>query len=80
MLVTKGHLNSLSLAPLAVIWGGLLSGVSQASYTLIPRSLLQKYDAKLVVGGLGGMLVGSIPFLPIVATQVPPIHLRGQSW
>lgn len=68
LLVTKGHLNSLSLAPLAVIWG-LLSGVSQASYTLIPRSLLQKYDAKLIVGW--GMLVGSIPFLPIVTTQVP---------
>lgn len=65
LLVTQGHFNKLALAPLALIWG-LLAGLSQASYTLIPTKLLQDFDARLVVGW--AMLLGSIPFLKTVAT------------
>ncbi|WP_125708855.1 DMT family transporter [Companilactobacillus zhongbaensis] len=65
LLVTQGHFNKLALAPLALIWG-LLAGLSQASYTLIPRKLLHELDARLVVGW--AMLLGSIPFLPVVVT------------
>lgn len=39
LLVTRGHLTGLSLAPAAVFWG-IMAGVSQALYTLLPRTLL----------------------------------------
>ena len=66
LLVTKGHLNTLSLAPTAVFWG-LLAGLSQASYTLIPKKLLSDFSALIVVGW--AMLLGSIPFIPIISTH-----------
>ncbi|MFT8630848.1 DMT family transporter [Liquorilactobacillus hordei] len=44
LLVTKGHLNTLSLAPMAVFWG-LLAGLSQASYTLVPKKLLSDFSS-----------------------------------
>ncbi|BAN73567.1 MULTISPECIES: EamA family transporter [Lacticaseibacillus] len=61
LLVTRGHLTSLQLAPAAVFWG-IMAGVSQALYTLLPRTLLAKYDARAVTGW--SMLLGSLPFLP----------------
>lgn len=70
LLVTKGHLNTLSLVPAAVFWG-LLAGLSQASYTLIPKKLLSDFSALLVVGW--AMLLGSIPFIPIISTQHLPV-------
>ena len=73
LLVTKGHLNQLALAPLAVLWG-LLAGVSQASYTLLPRQLLRQFDAKVVTGW--AMLIGSLPFYPILGTRVPALDLK----
>ncbi|KRN88989.1 DMT family transporter [Ligilactobacillus ceti] len=69
LLVTNGNLASLSLAPLALFWG-IMAGVSQASYTLLPRKLLQEFDARLVTGA--AMVVGGLTFLPIVITQPMP--------
>jgi Predicted permease, DMT superfamily len=66
LLVTKGHLNTLSLAPMAVFWG-LLAGLSQASYTLLPKKLLSEFSSLIVVGW--AMLLGSIPFIPIISTR-----------
>lgn len=66
LLVTKGHLNTLSLAPMAVFWG-LLAGLSQASYTLLPKKLLSDFSSLIVVGW--AMLLGSIPFIPIISTR-----------
>ncbi len=60
LLVTDGRINSLSLSIPAFIWG-VLAGVSQATYTLIPRNLMKKFDSRLVVGW--AMLIGSLPFL-----------------
>ncbi|MCM6792792.1 DMT family transporter [Pediococcus pentosaceus] len=68
LLVTKGNLGSLALAPLAVFWG-LMAGVGQANYTLIPRRLLKNFDASLVTGW--AMLIGSIPFAKIIITNRP---------
>lgn len=65
LLVTQGNFNKLALSPLALMWG-LLAGVSQASYTLIPRKLLSEFDARLVVGW--AMLIGSLPFAKIITT------------
>ena len=68
LLVTQGHLTSLALSVPAVIWG-VLAGVSQASYTLLPRKLLQQFDARLVVGW--AMIIGSLVFLPRVVLAAP---------
>ncbi|WP_288700412.1 DMT family transporter [uncultured Secundilactobacillus sp.] len=77
LIVTKGHLTSLQLAPLAVFWG-ILAGASQALYTLIPIRLLRHFDAKLVTGW--AMLLGSLIFMPhIVMNPTPPLNTVGWS-
>lgn len=76
LLVTKGQFDRLQLAPAAVFWG-VMAGVGQALYTLIPIRLLQKYDAKVVTGW--AMLIGSLVFMPhIVMTPLPNLNLM--SW
>ena len=70
LLVTRGHLTGLSLAPAAVFWG-IMAGVSQALYTLLPRTLLAKYDARAVTGW--SMLLGSLPFLPQYVLHPNPL-------
>lgn len=75
LLVTKGRLDSLQLAPGAVFWG-VGAGVSQALYTLIPIPLLKKYDAKILIGW--AMLVGSLLFMPsVVTTPIPRLNVLG---
>lgn len=75
LVVTHGHLTGLALAPLAVIWG-LAAGVSQASYTLLPRTLLTEFDARVVVGW--AMFVGSVLFWPtLIQTGMPALPPRG---
>lgn len=70
LLVTQGRLTSLALSLPAVIWG-VLAGVSQASYTLLPRPLLKQFDARLVVGW--AMILGSLIFWPRLVSA--PAHL-----
>lgn len=74
LLVTNGRLQTLSLSPTALMWG-IGAGLGQASYTLLPRKLLQLYDTKLVVGW--SMLIGSTLFLffpqPLPALSLPLI-------
>ncbi|MFC6253778.1 DMT family transporter [Secundilactobacillus hailunensis] len=75
LLVTKGSFDSLQLAPAAVFWG-VMAGVSQALYTLIPISLLKKYDAKIVTGW--AMLIGSLVFMPhILTSPMPKLNVAG---
>ena len=76
LLVTQGRLTSLALSLPAVIWG-VLAGVSQASYTLLPRPLLKQFDERLVVGW--AMIIGSLVFLPRVALAMPA-HLTLNNW
>ncbi|MBV7390935.1 DMT family transporter [Enterococcus alishanensis] len=74
LLVTKGQFNQLALSPEAFIWG-ILSGVSAALYTLLPRKLLQAFDAKLVTGL--AMFVSGIALSPIlISTDVPVLAPR----
>lgn len=70
LLVTNGRLDSLALAPKALTWG-LLAGISQATYTLIPKKLLDQFDASLVVGW--SMVVGGIPFIWIIGKTKMPV-------
>lgn len=74
LLVTQGRLTSLALSLPAVLWG-VLAGVSQASYTLLPRRLLREFDARLVVGW--AMILGSVVFWPRLVVAAPPALSAG---
>ncbi|WP_048000534.1 EamA family transporter [Lactiplantibacillus herbarum] len=59
LIVTQGHLHSLALPVIAIIWG-LLAAVGATVYTLMPVSLLKTYGATTIVGWsmlIGGVLV-----------------------
>ncbi|WP_268913342.1 EamA family transporter [Lentilactobacillus sp. SPB1-3] len=60
MLATNGHFDQLALTPRGLFWG-VMAGVATAVYTLMPRHLLRKYDARFVIGW--AMLIGGLPFL-----------------
>lgn len=68
-LVTGGHLNSLSLTPIALFWG-LMCALAAAIYTVLPQGLLSRYDT-LTVCGLG-MLIGGICMSPVLALTPLP--------
>ncbi|WP_429971728.1 DMT family transporter [Fructilactobacillus sp. Tb1] len=69
LLVTNGNFGSLVLSPLAIFWG-LLSAVGAVFYSVLPKQLLQEYDATVVVGW--GMFLGGLPLAPIVFTATVP--------
>ncbi|GKT02643.1 DMT family transporter [Furfurilactobacillus entadae] len=62
LLVTKGDLFHLAISPVALMWG-LLLGLSGALNTLLPASLLRRYDTLTVVGW--SMLFGGLTFTVI---------------
>ncbi|MBD5806817.1 EamA family transporter [Limosilactobacillus walteri] len=68
-LVTGGHINTLTLTPAALFWG-LWCAFAAALYTMLPRPLLQKFDA-LTVCGLA-MLISGIILSPCLLTSNPP--------
>ncbi|MHA8111476.1 EamA family transporter [Lactobacillaceae bacterium Melli_B4] len=68
LLATRGNIHSLSISTLGLIFG-IGAGITNASYTIIPVKLLQKYDSKLVCGW--AMFIGSFPLMPFAATQSP---------
>ena len=73
LLVSNGNFSRLALAPLGIFWG-VMAGVAQASYTLLPRKLLALFDARLVTGG--AMIVGGFCFIPtFVVTKVPTLSV-----
>ncbi|WP_076459198.1 DMT family transporter [Limosilactobacillus caccae] len=73
-LVTGGHLNSLTLTPVALFWG-LWCAFAAALYTMLPRPLLIKYDS-LTVCGLA-MLISGIILLPwLIKATTPSLTLN----
>ncbi|MBS9336625.1 DMT family transporter [Fructobacillus papyrifericola] len=66
LLVTNGRFDTLSFALPAILWG-IGAGLSQASYTLLPKELLEEFDATVVVGW--GMFLSSLPFLPTLVRE-----------
>lgn len=56
LIVTHGHLTSLSISPLVLLWGGL-SAVGVATNALIPRAILPRFGA-LNCTGWGLLLAG----------------------
>lgn len=59
LLVTHGHLTTLSIPPKGFYWG-LLTALSASLYTLLPRNLLKKYGSIPIVGW--SMLIGGVAF------------------
>ena len=71
LVVTNGKIGTLALSAAGIFWG-IMAGVSQASYTLIPRRLIEQFDARLVTGL--GMFIGSVLFWPLIlTTKIPSI-------
>lgn len=75
-LVTGGHLGTLTLTTTAIFWG-VWCAFAAALYTLIPESLLKRFDA-VVVCGLA-MLTSGICMLPFLLT-LPRPHLDALGW
>lgn len=75
-LATGGHLNKLTLTPLALFWG-VWCAAAAALYTLLPRPLLVKFDA-LVVCGLA-MLISGVLLSPSLFI-IPIPHLSVLAW
>lgn len=71
LIVTHGSFKSLSLSGIALFWG-ILSAFTLATYTLLPISLLKKYDSSVIVGW--GMLLGGVVFSFVHA----PWNISGQ--
>lgn len=68
-LVTGGNIHSLMLTHQALAWG-LWSAVVAALYTLLPRQLMQKYDASVMCGV--AMFIGGIILSPILFIEAGP--------
>ena len=68
-LVTGGNIHSLMLTHQALAWG-LWSAVAAALYTLLPRQLMQKYDASVMCGV--AMFIGGIILSPILFIESGP--------
>ncbi|WP_304251920.1 DMT family transporter [Limosilactobacillus gastricus] len=68
-LVTGGNIHSLMLTHQALAWG-LWSAVAAALYTLLPRQLMQKYDASVMCGV--AMFIGGIILSPILFIEAGP--------
>ncbi|WP_292008958.1 EamA family transporter [Chryseobacterium sp.] len=59
LLVTHGNINSLSISPIALMFG-LASAVALAIYTLQPIRLLSRYPSSVIIGW--GMMCGGVAF------------------
>ena len=62
MIATNGDFNSLSIAPLALIWG-LISAVTAALYIMLPGKLINKFGTCETTGW--GMIIGGILIAPV---------------
>ena len=61
LLVTHGSITSLSMSP-AALFGGLMSALSAAFYTVQPKGLLSRHRSPLVIGW--AMLLGGLVLTP----------------
>lgn len=68
-LVTGGNIHSLMLTHQALAWG-LWSAVAAALYTLLPRQLMQRYDASVMCGV--AIFIGGIILSPILFIETAP--------
>lgn len=72
-LATGGRLDQLSLTPVALVWG-IWCAAAAALYTLLPRPLLQRFDA-LIVCGLAMLISGLLLSPALVIIPAPRLNL-----
>ncbi len=72
LLATNGQPDRLALPAAAIAWG-LVSAVTLALYTLLPRPLLHRHDTLVVVGW--GMLLGAVAALLVLHPAPAPLAL-----
>ncbi|WP_346709095.1 DMT family transporter [Limosilactobacillus oris] len=72
-LATGGRLDQLSLTPVALFWG-IWCAAAAALYTLLPRPLLQRFDA-LIVCGLAMLISGLLLSPALVIIPAPRLNL-----
>ncbi|GAP00382.1 DMT family transporter [Fructobacillus ficulneus] len=77
LLITDGQLAVFAIAPLAIFWG-LVSGMGQVAYSILPKPLLEKYDTSVVVGW--GMFLGGIPLGPAIFRDSALTTLSAWQW
>lgn len=76
LLVTGGHLGSLTLTTTALFWG-LWCAAAAAIYTVMPVKLLKEFDTFAVCGL--AMLIGGLVMTPELFVTRPP-HLTTADW
>lgn len=69
-LVTHGNISSLAISNPALFWG-ITSAFALATYTLLPVSLLKKWDSSIIMGW--SMLIGGI----VLSFKTPPWTFHG---
>ena len=57
ILATHGNLREMAITKQGLMWG-ILAGISVAFYSIIPRSIMEKYGSVTVTGY--GMLIGGV--------------------
>lgn len=75
-LATGGHFDKLALTPVALFWG-VWCAAAAAMYTLLPRPLLNHFDALVVCGF--AMLISGILLSPSLIL-IPAPHLTIWAW
>ena len=76
LLVTGGHLGSLTLTPTALFWS-LWCAAAAPIYTVMPVKLLKEFDTFAVCGL--AMLIGGLVMTPELFVTRPP-HLTTADW
>jgi len=77
LLATGGNPSQMMLSPQGLFWG-IASAVGVVFYTLLPRSLLAKWDRDIVVGL--GMLTGGIVINLFAPCWAAGVSLPIQGW
>lgn len=76
MIATNGDFTSLSVAPLALVWG-LISAITAALYIMLPGKLINKYGTCETTGW--GMIIGGILIAPICKLWMFPASISPET-
>lgn len=72
LLLTNGHLSSLTIPVRGVIWGLVAAGAG-AFYTYFPKPLVRKYGSRPVLSL--SLLIGGVGFSPFLMRRPPALNV-----